>query len=138
MIEGDRILGFKELNDKMNRNVYKKILFQGYSMYPFLLPGDILLVKRYALEEIMPGDIIVYQDSNKKKNVAHRAVQINPLKIKGDNLTVCDDMKLSESDVVGKVNSIERRDKIFPIDSFVSKCVAFLSTYNCTQNNLCK
>ena len=116
----------------MNIDSYQKISFKGYSMYPFLLPGDIILVKGYSLEDIMPGDIIVYYDSIKKKNVAHRAIQVNPLKIKGDNLISYDDIELLETDLIGKVNSIERHDRIYTINSIFSRSIAFLSACNCT------
>jgi signal peptidase I len=111
---------------------YQKISFTGYSMYPFLLPGDIILVKECGPEELFRGNIIVYYDTTKNSNIAHRVISKAPLKVKGDNLTFYDNIKLSGENILGKAVYIERGNSLLSIDPFLSTILSFLSSINCT------
>jgi signal peptidase I len=111
---------------------YRKISFKGYSMYPFLLPGDTLLFKTCGPDGFVPGDIIVYKDIISGRNVAHRIISKDPLKSKGDNLVHYDGVVFSEDNILGKAVYIQRGNRLLPAYSFLSGITAFLSMFNCT------
>jgi hypothetical protein len=71
-------------------NAYKRVLFQGYSMYPFLRPGDVLVLAAVKVRSVERGDIICVTDG--RRYITHRVVDIRyqpraaTLITKGDNL----------------------------------------------------
>ncbi len=73
---------------------YKRIAFQGYSMYPALRPGDTLILDIVAPAHCAPGDIICVP--RKQELVVHRIIGVDrsvspPVVVtKGDNLTYPD------------------------------------------------
>jgi signal peptidase I len=71
-------------------NAYKRVLFQGYSMYPSLRPGDVLVLADADAGCVKRGDIVCIPDG--PRYIAHRVVDIRyqppaaTLITKGDNL----------------------------------------------------
>ena len=91
--------------------------FSGYSMYPFLRPGDRIIVKRISqgLPEI--GDIVVLK-SSREHFVVHRLVKILPSGkgiLKGDSLLAIDPEPVVLSALSGIVTAILRGDRLIPV-----------------------
>jgi signal peptidase I len=79
-------------------------------------PGDYLVVKRAALSDILPGDVVVYQLTDEQGDVydlAHRVVASLPdgLIMKGDNNPFPDRNLVTEENLLGRVVSCERGGK---------------------------
>ena len=90
----------------------RQITYAGYSMYPSLRPGDVLVVRQIPPNEIRLGDILCLPEGG--SYVSHRVVhmQINEnrclFKIKGDNLTGCAHPMEIIADPILKVIMIKR------------------------------
>ena len=81
----------------------------GYSMLPTLYPGDILTIKRQALSEIQPGDVVLYvRDA---RFFIHRNLRFvqrgseKALLTRGDSMPHADE-PVTVSELLGKVISI--------------------------------
>ena len=87
----------------------------GSSMYPVVRDGDILDVWPVRCAEVDVGDIVLYRSSG-HGIIAHRAVGIGgqgekiTLAVKGDSVKTAD-AQVQESQVLGRVVSIERRGR---------------------------
>ncbi len=51
--------------------------FNGYSMYPFLKPGDRLIVSKVPMKSLQIGDVVIVPDLS-EQYVAHRLVRMLP------------------------------------------------------------
>lgn len=115
--------------------------FTGYSMYPFLKPGDRLIVRRLEDALIEVGDIVVIR---KHENlVAHRLVGLSPDGkgvLKGDSLLKPDTDIISLSSLTGRVEAIVRNNRLINISvgirSKLKKVYARLSLYNLTYGSI--
>ena len=93
----------------------KKISFEGYSMYPNLRPGDILIVKGVdgASGEVKLGDIICFPKGG--GYVAHRIIDISEggktFTTKGDNMVSPDTPRAFKDNSILKVIIIKRPKK---------------------------
>lgn len=111
--------------------------FDGYSMYPALKPGDILIVKKVDGKRgnIKLGDIVCFPKD--KKHIAHRIINISESKdvltvtTKGDNMTNPDTSQVLNSDGILKVVMIKRENKGLIKPRFGST-LARLSSLNLT------
>lgn len=85
----------------------------GVSMMPVIWPGDILTIRNCGMEEVQPGQIVLYR--REKELIAHRVISIhgNLLTTRGDSINH-DDLPVRESEIVGRVVSITRRGQIVP------------------------
>ena len=111
--------------------------FHGYSMYPALKPGDILIVKKVDGKRgnIKLGDIVCFPEKERQKHVAHRIIDIreseNALTVttKGDNMTNPDTSQVLNSDGILKVVMIkrERRGLIKPRFGGALACLSSLN-----------
>jgi len=88
----------------------------GTSMAPSILPGDLVLIQRANLEEISPGDVVLFLQ--KGRLFVHRVVarkiaatagrpEESCLITRGDRLRH-EDPPVSSSELLGRVVSIER------------------------------
>lgn len=111
--------------------------FDGYSMYPALKPGDILIVKKVdgKRENIKRGDIICFPEE--ERYTAHRIIEIKEgeknltITTKGDNLVNPDTSRIVNSDGILKVMMIRRGGKGFIKPRF-GVALARLSSLNLT------
>ena len=88
---------------------------KGYSMFPYLRPGDRGIVQKCTAAELKPGDIIVfYLQSNL---VAHRFLHQEGefLTAKGDN-NFRPDTPVPVQQLVGKLIAMERNGKEYTIN----------------------
>lgn len=82
-------------------------------MFPTFLPKDLLRISVYrSFSEVRPGDAVIYGAPGGKKTV-HRIVRIENGKIRtrGDNNNLTDSYALVFSDLIGRVDRIERGGK---------------------------
>jgi signal peptidase I len=107
--------------------------FSGYSMYPFLRPGDRIIVKRIPSRLFQLGDIVVVYTSQ-EHFVIHRLVKLLPNGkgiIKGDSLLAPDPEPVILSTLSGKVVAIVRKGRFIlmstGLGSRMKKIYAFLS-----------
>lgn len=123
------------------KNRYISLSFAGYSMYPALRPGDILITQKIPAERLCPGDIISYQ--RKGKCLVHRVIgtkkgtekrdKCSPeicIQTKGDNMLHRDPEQISARTEYLKVILIRRKKKL--IRPGFGPCLAFLSRHNLT------
>ena len=84
----------------------------GSSMFPTLLSGDKVLVKKTSLEDINSGDIVVFTDDANER-IAHRIVSIDPpfITTKGD-LQFDEDPPIEFDRVIGKLMAVLRDGKV--------------------------
>ena len=83
--------------------------FQGLSMAPWLMPGDIVVLSPKVLQEnIRLGDVIVIENESGQR-ICHRVVKMEstptspfPFVLKGDRVPYCDDVQ-GHWKFVGKV-----------------------------------
>jgi hypothetical protein len=86
----------------------------GFSMIPSVWPGDLLLIRRQAMGQICPGDIVLF--ARHGRLIAHRVVfktddpEIPSLITRGDALP-SQDSAISPTELLGKVSGILRAGK---------------------------
>jgi signal peptidase I len=88
----------------------------GTSMFPVLLSGDKVLVKRSSLEDLHAGDIIVWADESLQR-VAHRIVSIDksatpPLITTRGDLRLGEDPPVAFDQVLGKIVAVLRDGQV--------------------------
>ncbi len=94
---------------------YRRIAFQGYSMYPALRPGDTLILDTVRPADCAIGDIVCVP--RKKELVVHRIIGVDrsvspPVIVtKGDNLTYPDPPTAVPPGGILRVIMVSRSDR---------------------------
>jgi hypothetical protein len=83
----------------------------GFSMLPAIWPGDLLLIRRQAMEQILPGDIVLFARDGRL--IAHRAVcktgdRATPSLITRGDALPSFDSAVSAAELLGKVCGVFR------------------------------
>jgi hypothetical protein len=122
------------------------IPFKGFSMYPFLKPGDLLVMRALPFHFFKVGDVILFESglpAHFEGLIAHRVVRIRPnhrILTKGDNLPRPDPELEDGGRILGRVISVLRRDRMISLTKgplgFAAKWIAFLSRKNVTPGIL--
>lgn len=122
------------------------IPFSGFSMYPFLRPGDFLVVRKLPSHAFKPGDVILFKSGRPGQFeglIAHRVIRVRSngeILTKGDNLLRPDPKLEDRSQILGQIVSVLRRDRAIPLDrgplGFAAKWIALLSRKNATPGIL--
>ncbi len=122
------------------------ILFEGFSMYPFLKPGDRLVMKKDRPSSINVGDIVLFENDQpglSRGLIAHRVIRIiskGGYLTKGDNLPRPDPELKSWDQILGQVVLVLRGERLIPLtkgpSGFLGKWIAFLSRRNLTPGIL--
>jgi phage repressor protein C with HTH and peptisase S24 domain len=88
---------------------------RGYSMFPWLRPGDLVRVEPVDPANLHPGDVILFRAGNMA--IAHRLLRWKDglLIIKGD-AAPCQDAPLSPAEVIGRVVEVRRGDQAWRLD----------------------
>ena len=113
----------------------KQVAFTGYSMYPSLRPGDILVLREIPSKDIQVGDILCIPENG--NYVSHRVVHLETkenhhlISTKGDNLTQCAPPVEIREDALLKVVMVKRAGKGLVKPGF-GKTLALLSRNNLT------
>jgi hypothetical protein len=104
----------------------------GFSMLPSVWPGDLLLIRRQEIEQIHPGDIVLF--ARHGKLIAHRVLfktsdqEIPSLITRGDALR-SRDPAIGPTQLLGKVSGVLRAGKWIeppPRLSFSARIMAML------------
>ena len=85
----------------------------GTSMNPALKPGDRLDTVPYDRQKIRRGDVVVFTSPADGSKVVHRVVSVDSkgIKTRGDNCNRVDPWVLSTDKIVGRVISVQRRNR---------------------------
>jgi len=92
----------------------------GSSMFPLILGGDYVLVKKVPLETIQPGDAIVFESEAKAK-ICHRVVEIKEKEgvlwfyTQGYKNNSYDSHPVRQEKVLGKVVVIKHKSSILEL-----------------------
>lgn len=103
-------------SESMSKGSLLAVAVTGSSMFPVLLSGDRVLVKKSPLDDLNVGDIILWTDDASNR-VVHRIVSIDPsatpplLITKGD-LTFDEDPPIACDRVLGKIMAVLRDQKV--------------------------
>lgn len=113
-----------------------KMPMNGYSMFPVIRPGDIGLIDHFPFNELKPGNVIVFRNS--ERLVAHRVIRIiensegNYIKCKGD-ATFRSDPLITQNEYIGRITEITRGNKKLDLSSdnqrILSSIIAFFSPF---------
>jgi hypothetical protein len=93
--------------------------FTGYSMYPFLKPGDRIVAKPVPSNAFQIGDVAVMRTSTNRLLV-HRIVRILPHDtgiLKGDSLLKSDSKPAALSTLCGRVDAVIRKNRFISIST---------------------
>ncbi len=102
-------------------------------MYPFLKPGDLLIVRESPSNPLRIGDMVLAPDS-KKRYMVHRLVKMlapDKAMLKGDSMLKPDPEPVNLSALSGKVIGLLRGNRLIILStglrSFLNRLYAFLS-----------
>ncbi len=96
----------------------RRLTGKGISMHPLLRGGDGLKVIPYTDRRVCVGDVVVFRSPDPQmQEVVHRVVSVNPqgIRTKGDNNNHLDSWILQPEDIIGRVVSAKREDRIFAV-----------------------
>ncbi len=96
---------------------------QGYSMFPTVRPGDVLIVERVSLQQVKVGDVVVMSRSSGL--LSHRVISIgrdaeSALLITRGDTSVVDDLPVRESHLLGRIGYVIRKGKLISVPSRLS------------------
>jgi signal peptidase I len=124
----DRILNADELRDVGSQLLQDghsvKMRLGGYSMWPFLLPGDVATIVSARIDTVELGDVLVMDRGDRW--VAHRLISAyhkgdaTILQTRGDSC-LRNDALCPEELLIGRLVQIHRGPSVFSIDSPTSK-----------------
>lgn len=103
----------------------------GWSMFPSVLPGDVLIINRATVAELVEGDIVLY--GRNSRLIAHRVIRQNvngnpSVLACGDAMRTSDPVVLAD-EVLGKIFLIVRNGRHLKpkkSTSSLGRAVAFL------------
>ncbi len=89
------------------------LFYTGFSMYPTLRNLDILKISTFGKKELRRGDIIVFKTTDNSKMIVHRVISVTTdgVKTRGDNMMADDRLITLDCDIIGRVESINRKSK---------------------------
>jgi hypothetical protein len=89
----------------------------GYSMWPFLVPGDKIIAKIIAIDNLKSGDIILHNEEGQV--ICHRLIKKTKiddkysLYVRGDNS--CSIERIPQKDYCGKVIGVLRKNRMISL-----------------------
>ena len=92
-------------------------VYHGFSMFPTLIDFDRVSVKKCSVDQVSPGDIIVFHNLNNDGYIIHRAISksIKGIITRGDGMKRKDSALVTDNNIVGQALSIERDDRLIRI-----------------------
>lgn len=117
------------------------IHFKGHSMFPFLRPGDRLIIEQRPSRPLRPGDIVLLGDNQSISHgyTAHRIIKKVKAKrfiTKGDNMWLSDSATRAIDEIKGRVVLIIRNRRLISLThglyGRMGGLIAFLSKKNIT------
>ncbi len=94
----------------------------GFSMWPFIRQGDKLVIKKVPVDDLRPGDIILYRANNQL--VCHRLVKKNRdfLYTRGDNSMSSPEV-ITQEIFIGKVVGIIRNNRMISLTGWRNRLI---------------
>jgi len=91
-------------------------IYRGRSMIPTFRPGQLLYV-RPDVQDISPGDMVVFAGSSNNNYVVHRVVSISSsgLITRGDNNSRFDPQPVESTRLIGRVEMVEDKGNVKPV-----------------------
>jgi signal peptidase I len=95
-------------------NSLPELFCRGGSMRPVFQPGDRIHFVLCRLEDVRPGDVIIFIPPGQKERVVHRVVSTGSgrIRTKGDANSYRDNWELKQQDIVGRAVSVEHRGRV--------------------------
>lgn len=118
----EEALSFRKKLIENNHSV--KIEAAGYSMFPFMLPGDEQTISPVPIEDIAIGDVVVFEHDNKW--ISHRVISIQnnnnekTLILRGDTCIQLDPL-VTKTNYIGKTTAFERNGKSINLDEQITR-----------------
>lgn len=116
--------------------------YQGYSMFPFLRPGDRLIVERRICKPLQPGDIVLFEESRSPfghECTAHRItgrMRGERYVTKGDNMPCPDPAVRGIEEITGRAVMLIRKKRVISLAGglcgWLGPVIACLSRHNIT------
>src|SRR5208283_2248782 len=113
-----QVLGEVGRSDKTVKTRLEKINnYTGPSMNPTFKAGDGFIVAPYKDKKILCGDVITFRPKDREHNVVHRVIKVDRhgVRTMGDNSNNVDPWILTPADIIGRVVSIKRKHREFPV-----------------------
>jgi signal peptidase I len=100
--------------------IKNKRIYKGRSMQGTFRFGDHLMIESVPLNDIRPGDVVVYRRLNHKgvcQELVHRVMctRSKDLIVRGDRNACNDSTPVTEEDLVGRVSHLNRNGKIYAV-----------------------
>ena len=90
--------------------------YTGSSMTPLFCRGDYLKVIPYNGKSVRVGDVVVFNSITEDQQVVHRVISLrNGIWTRGDNNARVDLCPVSARDIIGKVISVQKKDRVVPV-----------------------
>jgi signal peptidase I len=104
---------------------YHGIFCRGESMRPLFHPGDRVSLEPCNVQDIRPGDVIVFNAPGESTRIVHRVVSISAsgVRTRGDANDGDDRWQLSREEIVGRVLSVERNGIVIPVAGGHTGCL---------------
>jgi signal peptidase I len=105
-----------------------KIVASGYSMFPFIRPGDVQTISPVPIEEIKVGDVAVFE--RESDWISHRVIDIQnknnetTLILRGDSCIQLDPL-VTKANYIGKTVGFERKGITHDIQN-ANRLIVFL------------
>lgn len=86
------------------------VFCRGESMCPLFRPGDRIHFAPCRVEDLRPGDVIIFNAPGQEDRVVHRVVSTGPagIKTKGDANLGMDSWHIRQENILGRAVSVER------------------------------
>jgi len=109
--------------------------YTGPSMNPTLKAGDGLNVVSYGNRKIRIGDVVVFPHPEGGHHVVHRVVAVGSqgVRTRGDNNINMDPWVLHSEDIVGRVESAQRKGRRLPIHSGATGVIIVFALWPVTK-----
>lgn len=100
-----------------NRGSYRIFPYRGSSMGGTFRPGDLLYVEPVVLEDVRPGDVVLFSSGEGGVFLAHRvqARMDAGLLTRGDAYSHLDPVPVTTEMLVGRVRFYERQGRVRPV-----------------------
>lgn len=94
-----------------------EVRYTGTSMSPLFTSLDQLRIEPIAFQEVLRGDILVFQHPSKPIQVVHRALEVQGdyIRTRGDNMSAPDPYTLTQLDELHRVVGVVRDATLHPV-----------------------
>ncbi len=104
------------VREAIDKNGSFRFRVEGFSMFPFLVEGDEVIIEKVPIQDLKIGEIVTY--IRDEMLIVHRIKRIDGVSNKmifvtqGDNLNH-EDLPVMEKEIIGRVRTVIRGEKSF-------------------------